>query len=681
MSTLGMDEPMVLDGHDAAPAARERNVPRIACPAARERSAPCTACSTTRPADDVTRWIVPRAAGLIVVLVAAKAVLLPWSVQVPTDLVRWILRLGIVASSDVGLAVALAAGCAAIGLGARGARRQRWWRAAAALAFYLAGLYAVVSVRVFQITSEMLSVRLLEMAGPPQQLVSSATAYLSPTACTALIAVVGLLWIAPRLARRLRWPRAPWSGQRCAAVLLVTATYVAVTQAYLHAAWDDPHRWERRIAASPHAVFLWSVADDWFHVSPFDLADGESDASDFAPQRAPALEWQASDGPAPRNVLLIVLESTGAQYLGLYGAPLDTTPQLAQAVADRGVVFENFYVHCPNSCKSLVSLTAGIYPRCDWQLILRDQPLLGVPQLSEVLEQRGYRTLYIHSGFWSWKGRERYFARSGRARLLDAATLPGPMVNSWGVSDRAMYQAVLDWIDEAPQEPFFALAFTIETHHPYVEPAQPHDFGVQDEALARYLNALRQADAHLGWLLGELRRRGLEDSTLVVITADHGEAFGQHGQWTHGFGVYEPNVRVPLVLLHPSLRDAPRRIRGLRQGVDVVPTIARLLGVPGSPLWQGEDLFRDDGGTSRAYFFSLGRNVVLGLRDGPFKYHYYVRTGREELYDLHHDPGEHHNLAAQQAERCREYRRRVGGFVRYQREFLAQLPDGRPAIR
>jgi arylsulfatase A-like enzyme len=669
MATWSTEEPIVLRRCDVASATRIQHAPH-----------PDRAANSALHV--VVRWLSPRVAGLLVVLLAAKAVLLPWAVHGPIDLVRWFLRLGIVASSDVAFAVVLAVACAALGLAARGPRLQRWWRGLTALVFYAAGLYAVVSVRVFQVTSEMLSVRLLEMAGPPQQFLSSTTAYLSPTACAALAAVVAVLWLAPRLARRVRRPigrlRRRWHG---AAVLGAAAAYVAVAQTYLHAAWHDPHRWERRIAASPHAVFLWSLVDDCFHASPFDLAAAEVDVSDFGPQPTKALAWEAAEGPVPRNVLLIVLESTGAQYLGLYGAPFDTTPQLAAAAADRGVVFENFYVHCPNSCKSLVSLTAGIYPRCDWQLILRDQPLLGVPQLSEVLEQHGYRTLYIHSGFWSWKGRQRYFGRSQRAQLLDAATLPGPMVNSWGVSDRAMYQALLDWIDRAPQEPFFALAFTIETHHPYVEPEQGHDFGVHDAQLARYLNAVRQADAHLGWLLGELRRRGLEDSTLVVITADHGEAFGQHGQWTHGFGVYEPNVRVPLVLLHPSLRGAPRRVAELRQAVDVPPTITRLLRVPGSFLWQGNDLFRDDDRAQRAYFFSLGRNVVLGLRDGPFKYHYYVRTGREELYDLHRDPGEEHNLAAAHPQRCREYRRRVGGFVQHQRQFLARLPDGAAAAR
>jgi len=334
-------------------------------------------------------------------------------------------------------------------------------------------------------------------------------------------------------------------------------------------------------------------------------------------------------------------------------------------------MFENVYVSVPNSCKSIVALTSSVYPRLDWDLIVRDCPQFSVPGIQQVLAERGYRTCFAHSGYWSWRKRDTYLRQRGVQTLIDAETLPEHRINSWGVSDKAMFQACLEWIDASPVSPFFLLAYTIETHHPYAQPDKPLDFDVADPELNDYLNAVRATDERIAWFVQELARHGLEESTLVVITTDHGESFGQHNQREHMFGIYQPNVHIPLVLLHPSLAGLPRRIASVREQIDIAPTILDLLGVPSPPQWQGRHLFRTDDGRP-AYFFCVGNHVVLGLRDRFWKYHYYVDTGQEELFDLAADPGEEHNLAREHASRCLDYRRRVGGLVRFQRQFLAR---------
>ena len=113
-------------------------------------------------------------------------------------------------------------------------------------------------------------------------------------------------------------------------------------------------------------------------------------------------------------------------------------------------------------------------------------------------------------------------------------------------------------------------------------------------------------------------------------------------------------------------------MRGVRQQIDIAPTLLDFLGFQSPLEWQGRNLFRPDRSQDRAYFCCVGNNVVLGLREGKFKYHYYVDSGDEELFDLSSDPGETHNLAARQAARCEKYRKRVGGYVDYQREYLAR---------
>jgi arylsulfatase A-like enzyme len=293
-----------------------------------------------------------------------------------------------------------------------------------------------------------------------------------------------------------------------------------------------------------------------------------------------------------------------------------------------------------------------------------------VPTVTEVLHKQGYRTCYAHSGYWSWRNRDRFF-KDRVGTLLDAEQMPDKKINSWGVNDKAMLQATLDWIDADPERPFFLLAYTIETHHPYCVPDEPLKFDVDDEEEQAYLNAIRGTDEYIAWYLRELDERKLLDDTLVVITSDHGEAFGQHNQRSHNFGVYEPNVHIPLVMLHPSLKDLPRRIESPREQIDLAPTVLDMLGYKSPGVWQGRNLFRPDDGRP-AYFYCVGNCVVLGLRDGAYKYHFYVDSGEEELFDMKADPRETKNIAAKHPDRCRDYQRRVGGLARYQRIFLAK---------
>jgi arylsulfatase A-like enzyme len=452
--------------------------------------------------------------------------------------------------------------------------------------------------------------------------------------------------------------------------------YATASYLYIHSEWSDPKRWERRLTQNPHAVLLASCLVELGKAEPFTqpFHFDEIDESDFRRPGERSERPDPASGVAerPRNVLLIILESTAAEYLSVYGAPYPTTPHLERLAAANGIVYENMYAQAPASWKSLVGLMASTYCRPDWRSIVGDCPDFEVPLLPEVLARHGWRNCFLHAGYWDWRGGEEFLKHRGVQTLVDARHLPSPPLNSWGTSDRAMFRAALDWIDANQGHPFFVCACTIETHHPYWPGDNPIDFGVGDEEFNRYLNALRTTDENIHWMVEELARRGLRDSTLVAVTADHGESFGQHDERVHGYGVYEPSVHVPLVLIHPGLAGLARRDRAVRQQIDVPPTLLGLLGVPLPAEWQGRDLLAPAGPPRKAYFYSVADQVVLGLRDGSFKYHFHVDTGLEELFDLSSDPGERMNLAARRPELLRQYKRCVGGFVKFQREFLEQ---------
>ena len=622
--------------------------------------------------------------GLGLTLVATKFVLLPFPVTTWGEFVRWVLRLAVVTAEDGLFLAALAALAFAVGgLTRRSGRAHFVWRLVRGALYAACGLYAVAAVLMFRVMMVPLTVELLSFAGGPGLMASSLATFVTPPFVAAVVAasVAPLLAVsfAARQVRRGRLNALAGALRPLAAgsvVLAIAGGFVC--RSYVAGSWTDPNRWERRIAANPHLALLASgistvVSGDAlaldFDPADVDLSDFDgSRSTDGASGKDSAVA--ASDGRPP-NLIVVVMESVGVEQLALYGAPYETMPQLARRAEQGGVVFENFYAHAPSSPKGLVALTASVLPRVDWKLITRDAPDFRVPTLAEQLRTAGYRSAYLHAGVWSWKQRDRYLESRGVDYLFDADDVTGPQPFSWGASDRAMFDAAIEFIDRDPASPFHLLLWTIETHHPYVDHRDAFPFDVDDEERARQLSAIRATDILLGDLFDALEARGLEDSTWVLVTGDHGESFGQHGQRMHSFGVYEPTVHVPCVLVGPGLAPGLRRDGSLRQQVDIPATFAGLAGVPRPDVWQGRSLLSAEG-HERVYFFAVGNDVQLGVREESLKYHYHVRSRYEELFDLANDPDELENLAERLPDDCARFRRRVGGLVRWQRELMAR---------
>ena len=354
-----------------------------------------------------------------------------------------------------------------------------------------------------------------------------------------------------------------------------------------------------------------------------------------------------------RNIVMISLESTGAQYLGLYGAAPDVMPNLT-ALAAHGVVFEHAYAAYPESIKGLFSILCSAYPALGEPAeSYADAPCVSI---ADRLARRGYRTALFHSGRFGYLGMESIVRNRGYEVLEDASDIGGQRESSFGVDEPSTVARILRWIDaRRPDERFFVTYLPIAGHHPYDTP-EPGPLP-EHETIDRYRNALAYGDAALGTLVRGLRARGLENDTLWIVFGDHGEAFGQHdGNFGHTFQIFDENVRVPFIVAAPGLIPRQIRSRDIVSLIDTAPTILDAIGETAPDAYQGRSML--DGSPGTAFFFTDYSLRLLGLRDGRFKTIYELDSGRLRLFDMEVDPGETNDVARDQPERAARYERR-----------------------
>lgn len=621
---------------------------------------------------------------LALVLFSAKAV--AWSLPEPNPkrLGEYVTDLSVSSHEDLLFALGLfALAETALVLSRRRPRLHAvaWW------AFVAAGVasavYAVASVQIFSYLRSPLTYRLLYLAGDAKTMRSSVGSFLSPGLVVAFVAVP-LLWLSGALlAHRLPGPpRRAWIRLALVAALLAHAGWWRQVSL---GRWGD--RSDRLIAASPHWALVASfVAEIGGGGTPsLDVPVLAEDLREMEPPRAPGSTFRAAE--RPRNVVLVVLETTGTRYLGLYGSRYPTTPRL-QAEAAHALVFDNVYTHVGLTANAMASLTLSLYPYMTWREYTVEHPDFPGTTLAELFRARGHRTAFLHPGDLGYVNQEGFLRNRGFQALLDMGELsPGQASSSWGAEDRVAVDGALRWLDEEPGAPFFLQIWTSQSHHPY-EPSAGVPFidffaggelPPDDYDLGRYLNTLHEMDAQMGRLFDGLRERGIADDTLVVLVGDHGEGFGHpHRTWGHGFRLYEEGIHVPFVVWNPRLVPEGRRLPTIGGHADVNPTVADLMGMEPAPSWRGRSLF-DPARPPRTCFYAANDDYLLGLREGRLKYIYNVTTGREEVYDLEADPDEQTNLASTrpEAERAR-FRQRLAAWKEASGRHLAQATGPKP---
>ena len=525
-------------------------------------------------------------------------------------------------------------------------------KTAVACVYVVLALYVALNVPVTRVLSTPLTWSMLRAARGP--LSDSILLYATWDNILLSLTIVALATILPLMAPRLG-SYLPAFG--APAILIAVTVLGPIAAQRVDTRGLDRNAWTALITtAMPRAIA--SAAGEWDETGFEQAVDRQNAAN--------ALLSQFRGAAAGRHVIVVSLESTAAQYLGLYGAHPDVMPNLTE-LAQHAIVFDHAYAVYPESIKGLFSILCSSYPAFDRAAeSYADVPCNAIPS---ALGARGYHTALFHSGRFGYLGMDAIIRNRGFDVLVDAGDIGGRHDSSFGVDEPSTVARMLAWIDALPtSDRFFLTYLPIAGHHPYDTP-EPGPFAVHAD-IDRYRNALHYGDAALGALMNGIRARELEKQTLWIVYGDHGEAFGQHdGNYGHTFQIFEENVHVPLVVAlpgeAPGLIDHPMRSRQVVSLIDIAPTLLDLIGEPVHGAYQGRSML--DGTPRMAFFFADYSLGLLGLRDGRFKAIDELESGRAKLFDLELDAEERRDLAGRDAARIAWYSRELRRWSAAQR--------------
>jgi choline-sulfatase len=345
-------------------------------------------------------------------------------------------------------------------------------------------------------------------------------------------------------------------------------------------------------------------------------------------------------------VILITLDTTRADRLGCYGYPLALTPNLDN-LAREGVLFRRAYAHVPLTAPSHASILTGLLPprhgvHDNGTFVLSTGPRT----LAEVFVDAGYRTAAFVSAFVLDR---RFGLGRGFATYEDDVFTGGADNVAASVRAEVTVGRAIEWLRHEDPRPLFAWVHLYDAHSPYDPPAS-----FREKLAGRpYDGEIAYMDAEIGRLLDAVRLR--RRPALVAVLGDHGESLGEHQESTHMYYVYSATQHVPFLLHLPGYLPAGRVVEPVVRGVDLMPTVLAIAGLPVPPDLDGTSLLPLVTGRSReepgpAYLesysprFWWGAHELFGLRTGRWLY---IRSPRPELYDVGADPGEHVNLARQ----------------------------------
>jgi arylsulfatase A-like enzyme len=356
----------------------------------------------------------------------------------------------------------------------------------------------------------------------------------------------------------------------------------------------------------------------------------------------------------PPNVILLTVDTLRADRLGCYGYGKNTSPNI-DGLVKKGVLFTDASANVPLTGPGFASLLTSKYPH-QIGAIRNGIPMVdGVPTLATIFQSRGYHTAAVISN-WPLKrhlsnlhnGFDLYDDDFHEKRWL--------FFNAERVAE-GVTELTIESIESNTSEPFFAWIHYSDPHAPYLK-HKGFEFKSGGINSSNYDSEVAYTDHHIGELLKKLEASGLLSRSLLIFTADHGEALGEHNYTGHGRNLYQPGMHVPFVLLGPGIPEGVREDAKI-QLLDLAPTILSYAGIEVPDDMRGLDLMPFVKGVAgypaRSLYLEtypgaapriegaekmLNKPIWVGFRRGMEKTLFSVRYQKWESYDLASDPGE-----------------------------------------
>jgi choline-sulfatase len=376
------------------------------------------------------------------------------------------------------------------------------------------------------------------------------------------------------------------------------------------------------------------------------------------------------------NVILIVVDAMRPDHLGCYGYGRPTSPNI-DSLAAEGVLFTNAISHAPWTKGSFSCMLTSLYPfqhgAVGWESVLSE----SLVTLPELLQERGYHTMALLS----------IATLSGRYQVMQGIQeIREPRLAASGTAKLTaedLTEEAIELIGKC-SGPFFTIIHYYDAHEPYCPPEEyirmvltESDISELEDlegrtvssgtmaqevrrrqAIILYDAGIRYVDDQIGKILTYLDRKGLTEETLLIVTADHGEAFGEHGVWAHAVDLHDEAIRVPLILRSARQYRGGIKIDVQTGHVDLLPSIAELAGAVDQQHREGLSLREliEKGRRTRKPGTTLPAGVLLSestlrealtqksLRTVSWKMLVEPATGQIRLYDLIDDPGETRNI-------------------------------------
>ncbi len=378
------------------------------------------------------------------------------------------------------------------------------------------------------------------------------------------------------------------------------------------------------------------------------------------------------------NLIVITIDTLRADHVGAYGYKDIETPHI-DGLAQEGVVFFKAFTPAPLTLPAHCTLFTGKLPLAH---MVRDNGF-RVPKsdrtLAEIAGKNGYATAAfigafpLDSRFGLDRGFDVYDDHYGSRVVPEMAFLERR-------ADQVNKNAV-EWISDNSHRPFFAWIHYFDPHAPY-DPPSPF---AEEYNRRPYDGEIAYTDHVLGKLLEALDQAGLRKNTLIILTSDHGEGLGEHGERTHGIFIYDSTMRVPLIISLPNILPQGLEIDSQVGLVDIMPTILDFLGWEAPPGLQGRSLVPMISGAeppSQAPLYMesmaplLGRNwaSLQAIRTDEWKY---IDAPIEELYDLKNDSGETINVIEEHPGQAGRLRRILNTMIEEKSSPLLEQQAGR----